>query len=212
MSEYEFGEAPPAKQMATDTWCNHNSQLIKAYVELRIRGWSGIKSMRRIFGEEYYDSNISARVNSLEGSEFYRSEFNDQLASTPISTLWDEKLSINKLLGIVNDDLEKGSTRLNAIRELNVLVGITIIDENGKTRKGNKVGDFYKDIGTEPQRGASGQIGDMNYGPSPEEIKEMRQAYGVRNGPEGTEATDAPTNTVEASTTPYAGQAPYEGA
>lgn len=143
MSNYELGAPPAAKQMATETWCKQNAECITEYAHLRVHGMGTLKAMRRVFGEEYYDSNISSRVHALESTEFFKTTFNDILAAVKIDELWNEKLAVHKMLSIVNDDLEKGSTRLKAIQELNVLIGIVIVDENGKTRKGSSMADFY---------------------------------------------------------------------
>lgn len=197
MSDYELGEAPLPKQMATETWCNHNAEEISEYIDLRVRGWSSIKAMRRIFGEDFYDSNVSARVNSLEGTRYYRDEFDEKLKSLKIDEVWTDKIAVHRLLQIVNDESDKGSTRLRAIQELNILIGITIVDENGKTRKGNRVGDFYKDIGTEEKRGESGQLGESNYGPSNEQLEDYRKRVAAEKA---------------GIQTPVDGQPPYESA
>lgn len=143
MSEYEYGEAPAPAQMATETWLNNNVQEVDEYIEQRVRGFQPIRTMRKVFGEEYYDSKISTRVNMLESTDYFKKKFEERLKSISMDTLWNDKLSVHKMLLIVNDDLEKGSTRLRAIQELNVLIGITIVDENGKTRKGSSMADFY---------------------------------------------------------------------
>lgn len=143
MSHYEPGAAPAAKQMATETWCQSNAHQVDEYVKMRVHGTGTLKAMRRVFGEEYYDSNISARVHALESTEYFKNKFAEVLGATKVDELWNEKLAVHKMLSIVNDDLEKGSTRLKAIQELNVLIGIVIVDENGKTRKGSSMADFY---------------------------------------------------------------------
>lgn len=143
MSQYEPGAAPAAKQMATETWCQNNAKQVDEYVNLRVHGTGTLKAMRRVFGEEYYDSNISARVHALESTDYFKLKFAEVLGAVKIDELWNEKLAVHKMLSIVNDDLEKGSTRLKAIQELNILIGIVIVDENGKTRKGSSMADFY---------------------------------------------------------------------
>lgn len=148
MSEYEYGAAPAPKQMATETWCNNNKESVDEYIRQRVHGMQPLKALRRVFGEEYYDSNSSTRVHSLESTEYYKENFAAQLKAVQIDELWNEKLSVHKMLVIVNDDLEKGSTRLRAIQELNILIGITIVDENGKTRKGSSMADFYATMKT----------------------------------------------------------------
>lgn len=143
MSEYEYGEAPAPAQMATETWVKQNISTINEYIEMRVRGYQSIRTMRKIFGEEYYDSKIGSRVNHLESTEYFKAKFDERLREISMDKLWNDKLAVHKMLLIVNDDLEKGSTRLKAIQELNILIGITIVDENGKTRKGSSMADFY---------------------------------------------------------------------
>lgn len=204
MSDEEYGEAPAPRMLATETWCENNAESVHQYVRMRVNGVQGIKAMRRVFGEEYYDSNISSRVHSLESTKYFIDEFNNQLAAIKVTEMWHEKLAVHKLLCIVNDELDKGSTRLKAIQELNVLVGITIVDENGKTRKGSKVGDFYESIGTEEKRGQSGQLGESNYGPTDEQLADYHNRTAQKPTEESTSAANPPE-------TPYNGQPEYAG-
>ncbi|WP_217478297.1 hypothetical protein, partial [Staphylococcus aureus] len=57
--------------------------------------------------------------------------------------LWNPKTALHELLQMVRDPTVKDSSRLSAIKELNVLAEITFVDESGKTRVGRGLADFY---------------------------------------------------------------------
>lgn len=148
--------------MATESYAESNADLIIAYAKLRVHGIHASVAFRRLWGEEFWDSYSQARIYAIESTEVYIHNFRDILLKTPIQELWNDKLSVHKLLSLANNIFEKGSTQLRAIQELNVLVGITIVDENGKTRKGSNMSDFYKDIGTENRRGLSDEKANVD--------------------------------------------------
>lgn len=141
--------------MGTKAYSENNEQLFIEYAKLRVHGIHPSIAFRRVWGEEFWDSFSQARIYAVESTEIYIHNFRSILLATPIKELWNDKLSVHKLLSIANNVFDKGSTQLRAIQELNVLVGITIVDENGKTRKGSSMSDFYTDIGTEHKRGQS---------------------------------------------------------
>lgn len=141
--------------MATESYAENNPELFEAYATLRVHGVHPSVAFRRVWGDDFWDSFSQSRIYAVESTEHYQNLFRTKLLKTPIKELWNDKIAIHKLLSLVNNVFEKGSTQLRAIQELNVLIGITIVDENGKTRKGGKMSDFYKDIGTEELRGKS---------------------------------------------------------
>lgn len=140
------------KYMATEAYAEANGDLIIAYAKMRVHGIHPSVAFRRIFGESMWAMEPQARIYAVESSELYEETFRSLLRNTPVNELWNDKLAINKLLGIANNSFGTDSTRLRAIQELNVLIGIVVVDENGKSKRGSKMGDFYRDIGTEEKR------------------------------------------------------------
>lgn len=141
--------------MATDSYARSCPELFEEYSEMRVAGTHPSIAFRRVWGEDFWCSHSQARIYAVEANEMYTTLFRQKLLNTPINKLWNERLAVHKLLSLAHNVFEKGSTQLRAVQELNVLVGITIVDENGKTRKGSKMSDFYQDIGTEHMRGRS---------------------------------------------------------
>ncbi|MGQ7938497.1 hypothetical protein [Paraburkholderia sp. D1E] len=74
--------------------------------------------------------------------------------------LWHARLAAHKLLQIVQDDRNRESARLNAIAQLNVLLGITEMTETGQQKLVDKsLADFYtrrieRQFGAAPSEGA----------------------------------------------------------
>jgi hypothetical protein len=88
------------------------------------------------------------RVTYLEGTDWYIEEFEKRLAAKTAHELWPANTAINRLLQRIEDPAEKGAVRVMAIKELNVLTGVTVIDEKGNTRAGRSLEDFYKSAPT----------------------------------------------------------------
>jgi hypothetical protein len=91
--------------------------------------------------------NAQERVIYLEGTDWYITEFEKRLAAKTAQELWSANTAINRLLQRIEDPAEKGTVQVMAIKELNVLTGITVEDENGRTRQGGTLADFYKAVG-----------------------------------------------------------------
>lgn len=138
--------------MATDSYALNNAKLIEDYARLKVFGVHQSIAFRRLWGEEFWDSFAQARIYAVESTEVYENAFRDILQTTPLNKMWNDKLSVHKLLSLVNNPFINASVQLKAISELNILMGITIVDESGKTRKGNNMSDFYKSVGTENKR------------------------------------------------------------
>lgn len=116
---------------------------LDAYIKMRVEGFPSTIAMRRSFGEAYNDAEVYARVHVLEGGNYYIVKFRESILATPIHVLWNEKIAVHELVSLVKSPVVKDATRLGAIKELNILTDITIIDENGKTKKGKSLDDFY---------------------------------------------------------------------
>lgn len=124
-----------------------NLPFFERFVELRAHGYSSRTAFIRSFGADNYGESPQAgyqRTQDIESSEWYCAAFELKLKELKANDLWNEKESIHQLLSIVRSEMAKDSVRLNAVKELNVLCGITIIDENGKTKAGRSLDDFYR--------------------------------------------------------------------
>jgi hypothetical protein len=123
-----------------------NRQYFDPYVEYRVRGYHPHVAFRRVFGEDYMDSNAPQRIEMAEHNPYFRERFATRLKEIKIEELWNEKTSIHELLSLARNPFAKDTTRLNAAKELNILIGITVTDENGKTKKGRDLSDFYDNL------------------------------------------------------------------
>ena len=123
-----------------------NKDKFDEYTEYRVHGIHCTVAFRRVFGEEYMDSVSHIRVELTEHNPYFREQFLRRLKAIKVEELWDAKSSLNELLGMAQNPFAKDSTRLNAMRELNIMVGIVIVDENGKTKAGRNLEDFYANL------------------------------------------------------------------
>jgi hypothetical protein len=121
-----------------------NADLFNAYAEYRVKGYHSHVAFRRVFGEDYMDPVSHVRIEMIEHNEYHKARFNKRLKEIKTEELWDAKVALNELLSMARNPFAKDSTRLNAMRELNILVGIVIVDENGKTKAGRSLADFYQ--------------------------------------------------------------------
>jgi hypothetical protein len=135
---------------ASELFAANNKQIFDQFIHLRISGTSAYVAYRMIMGEEYNDNFMQARIWSLEMNSYYQTEFKRQLALAKLSDMWNPKTSAFELLQIVRDPFAKHSARMSAIKELNVIADITIVDESGRTKAGRKLADFYAEEGEKP--------------------------------------------------------------
>ncbi|AKF13698.1 TPA: hypothetical protein NH725_004728 [Pseudomonas aeruginosa] len=120
-----------------------NQKRFDLYIDLRVQGYSSWRVFRAIWGEEHMDGPAQARIFAMESNPYYRKQFKAKLNATRTSDLWNPKTALHELLQMVRDPTVKDSSRLSAIKELNVLAEITFVDESGKTRVGRGLADFY---------------------------------------------------------------------
>ncbi|GAB3629272.1 hypothetical protein PTE30175_05205 [Pandoraea terrae] len=129
----------------------HQEQFDK-FVEFRIRGISSNVAFAKAFPRYSRPGdlrNAMERVTYLESTDWYIDEFEKRLAAKTAQELWPVNTAINRLLQRVEDPAEKGSTRVLAIKELNVLTGITV-EEGGQTKAGRSLEDFYTQFAGAP--------------------------------------------------------------
>lgn len=135
----------PIDEFADEEFIALNQPHFDKYVEMRVHGHSAQTSFMRIFGAAHWPGPQQGhvRLDAIESTEYFKNQFAKRLEEVKIHELWDTKKSLHELLNLVRGDYIKDATRLAAAKELNVLVGITIVDENGKTKAGRSLADFY---------------------------------------------------------------------
>lgn len=106
------------------------------YIRLRIEGYLPAHCLTYAFYRSPGDTTISHCIPHIERSAYVRQGIKARLTDMQLEQLWNRNVSIWEMLQIVRDPFARDSTRLNAIRELNVVAGITAIDPNGKTVPG----------------------------------------------------------------------------
>lgn len=135
---------PPA-QFRSENFARMNIDAIGEYADYRVIGWNAEKAFTRVFGTDYADIYLFARIEALEHNLVYRKLFASKFGQIELNEMWDAKISTYEMLSIINNPFTKCSTRLAAIKDLNVLFGIVIADPNGAQRPGSGWTDFYKD-------------------------------------------------------------------
>lgn len=154
MSDAYESYIPSPEQLRSETLAMRNKEAFDQYVTMRIRGYSSIHAMRVTWGDEYLTQNLGhARAFALDANPYVMREFAKRLDSISFTKLWNPKEAIWMLLQIARDPFAKDQARLNAISELNVLSGITMVDGSGNTKATRGLADFYKDNTTEPPAG-----------------------------------------------------------
>jgi hypothetical protein len=115
------------------------------YILLRVAGRSSRAALRVAFGEEYANHlNAQSYVDHIECTMYYMRAFKQALAAMPLDQLWNKKIAIHRLLALAEDPSVKDNVCAMAVKELNVLLGITLVEENDKPRQGRTLADFYK--------------------------------------------------------------------
>jgi hypothetical protein len=132
-----------------DQYAINHAEQYDDYIEYRVRGYHASLAFRRVWGDEQYGAQGHVKIDRIEHGSYYRSHFTKRLKEIKIDELWNTKTSVHELLSLTRDIFAKDTARLNAIKELNVLVGITVVDENGKTKAGRGLNDFYEQNGIE---------------------------------------------------------------
>lgn len=138
-------------------FAKNNIEAFRAYVELKIQGYASGHCLRSVFGLEYLADGLHhERIYALERNPEYKRLFNHELKNVKPSTLWSPQVSINELLQLIRSPFVKDAARLAAIKELNVMYNIVVVDEKGNTKAGRSLDDFYTREGSDkPVPGAS---------------------------------------------------------
>lgn len=151
---------PTAEDFALLRFAQNNQALFDEFIELAVRGVPIADCMRLTFGEDMLaDQYAHGRIWAIQRNPYYKGKFAKRLQEIPTAELWNPKLAVHNLVKLALDPGAKDSARINAMKELNVITGITVVDENGQTKIGRSMDDFYAKMGVE--RGA-----DLHYPPA----------------------------------------------
>lgn len=162
-SQYERAPLPDGKDFADERFALNNKALFDEFIELTVRGVDIASALRLTFGEcMLADSEAHGRVWGIQRNPYYKKQFALRLKAIPTNEMWNPKLAVHNLVKLALDPSAKDSARINAMKELNVITGITIVDENGQTKIGRSMDDFY----TAMERQA-----DLHYPPAKPESK-----------------------------------------
>lgn len=124
----------------------NNKEHFDRYIELCIHGYDEATALRIVFGEESVsDGQFWGRIYAIRRNPYYFQNYDKRLKSIKVDDLWNPRTAIALLLKVARSS-EKDSARINAIKELNIITGITVMDEAGNTKMGRNLDDFYAKI------------------------------------------------------------------
>ncbi|AWD92473.1 hypothetical protein [Xanthomonas phage Carpasina] len=152
--------------MEPDTLPNEMSKLSFAiahdteynrYTELRVHGFHSSVAFRQAFPLEMSEGSLGiGRMLAVEFNPYVVSRLRDRLAEVKPQDLWNPNIAVHEIISLARDPFAKEASRIAAMKELNVMLSITIVDENGKTRSGRSLEDFYRDSGKAEQEPETG--------------------------------------------------------
>lgn len=155
-----------------------NIEIVSEYADYRVAGYSAERSFLRVFGTDYADLYLERRIEALEHNIVYRKLFAQKFGASQPSQMWDAKMAVYELLALANNGMTKCSTKLAAIKELNVLLGVTVVDEKGITRVGKSLDDFYKDSNSAKQAATIGRHPEPGTDAAKAYVQESGEASG----------------------------------
>lgn len=99
----------------------NNKSQITEYARQRVLGQNRGNAMRIAWPDIRYHSVDVEKINIIERTQWFLTEFNRLLQETPLDEMWNGKLAIHKLLEVVESHLSNGTDKVKAIRDLNYL-------------------------------------------------------------------------------------------
>lgn len=152
-------DLPTPEDFEQRRFAENNKQLFDEYIELVVRGVDHQSALRLTFGEAVaIDQFTWARIFALQRNPYYKTQFKRRLDSIEMNELWNPKLAVHNLVKLALDPGAKETARLNAMKELNLIIGITVVDENGTTKLGRNMDDFYTQL--------QAKTADLHYPPA----------------------------------------------
>lgn len=139
-----------AELIGNEQFAIDNSEFYDAFVARRLLGYSTWDAYCFAIPSDYdlalASESIGEFSSAMERNPYTQRRMMESLASMKPGDLWNSKVAVWELLQLVRSNLTKDQTRLGAIKELNVLHGITIVDDAGRTRAGRGLKEFYDDV------------------------------------------------------------------
>jgi hypothetical protein len=135
----------PPSSFREDSFIRLFRPLVSRYLDMRVMGKDSTSAFMQCFGTDYYDQHLRRRIEALEGNESFQNEFKKRLSVAKFEDLFDLKSAVHRWMGLLNDPDVRDTSKVAALKELQVLYGMTVIDENGNTRAGKSLADFYKE-------------------------------------------------------------------
>ena len=133
----------PASNFREEIFIRQYRALVSDYLDLRILGVEPERAFLRCFGTDYYDQFITQRIEALEHNPAYRVEFAKRFGAQSVDQMFNLKVAVYEWLQLINSKATRDSSKVAALKELQVLYGMTVIDANGNTRAGKVLADFY---------------------------------------------------------------------
>ena len=137
----------PIDTFRNDRIETHHAASLQRYIVLRVIGHKAIAALSSAFGPSYAMSmQAHTIIDLIETSDYYMRGFARGAAERDKmdSPLWNAMAAARVLISIATDETAKRAERIAAAKELNVLYGITIIDEKGNTRRGLTLDELLK--------------------------------------------------------------------
>lgn len=132
------------------------------YIEWRVEGYTPQIATGRVFGTEMKPGRAYHMSEALESNPYVTRGIKRGIDKLSERKVWDLNKSVHKLLTIANDPEQSAGSRLAAMKELNIMHGITVVDEEGNTKPGKSLEDFYSAM---PIAGESNGQGHSETGP-----------------------------------------------
>ena len=107
-----------------------NVGMLHKYVSLRLLGHPPFMAA---LGAEVPEHIADEYSRLAEVNDTYLALFTERLAALNEECGWSRKMAILRLQETVNDPYAKRADKTNAIKELNMLTGVTAIDDKGRT-------------------------------------------------------------------------------
>ncbi len=144
---YDHDSIAPFDTFRNDRIEANHAVAVQRYIVLRVIGHKAIAALTSAFGASYASSiHTHTIIDLIETSDYYMRGFARGAAERDKmdSPLWNAMAAARVLISIATDETAKRVERIAAAKELNVLYGITIIDEKGNTRRGLTLDELLK--------------------------------------------------------------------
>ncbi|REG57616.1 hypothetical protein B0G80_0240 [Paraburkholderia sp. BL6669N2] len=121
---------------------------VDSFIDLYVKGIPRDAAVIRAFEMIRYGKylgNADMLALALLSVQSIAAKVTERIKASNPEDLWHSRLAAHKLLQIVMDDRNRESARLNAIGQLNMLLGITEMTESGQQKLIDKsLADFYQ--------------------------------------------------------------------